>query len=37
MLALSSPELKEKLKAHKAEMAQKVAEKDMALAAKYMA
>lgn len=37
MLALSNPELKEKLKAHKADMAKKVAEKDAALAAKYMA
>lgn len=37
VLALSDQTLKEKLKAHKADMAKKVAEKDAALAAKYMA
>lgn len=35
MLALSDPALKEKLKAHKQSMAEAVAKKDAALAAKY--
>lgn len=35
MLALSSPDLKEKLKAHKKEMAEKVSAKDAAVSARF--
>ena len=35
ILAIGNAELKEKLKAHKAAMAKKVAEKDAAVAAKF--
>lgn len=37
MLALANPELKEKLKAHKREMAEKVVAKDAALMARFQA